>query len=112
MRSLRIVCGVSHKNKCRRSDVRQRCGLKDVVTRVEKDTLWSLRYLKRMNEGTLAKMAVKEETNTKVVPCGDLRAFPFGIRATNFHSKCALTDSLAPELPPSLFPHERRVKLQ
>ncbi|GBP13100.1 hypothetical protein EVAR_93069_1 [Eumeta japonica] len=37
MRSLRSMCGVSHKDRCRNSDVRERCGLKeDVVTRVER----------------------------------------------------------------------------
>ncbi|GBP55225.1 hypothetical protein EVAR_36808_1 [Eumeta japonica] len=37
MRSLSSTCGVSQKNKCRNSDVRERCGLnKGVVTRVER----------------------------------------------------------------------------
>ncbi|GBP51222.1 hypothetical protein EVAR_85434_1 [Eumeta japonica] len=37
MRSLRSMCGVSQKNRCRNSDIRERCGLKeDVVTRAEK----------------------------------------------------------------------------
>ncbi|GBP77930.1 hypothetical protein EVAR_26540_1 [Eumeta japonica] len=38
MQSLRSVCGVSQKNRCRNSDVRERCVLKeDEVTRVERD---------------------------------------------------------------------------
>ncbi|GBP78264.1 hypothetical protein EVAR_66295_1 [Eumeta japonica] len=38
MRSLRSMCGVSQKDKCRDSDVRERCGVKeDVVTGVESD---------------------------------------------------------------------------
>ncbi|GBP06051.1 Alpha-tocopherol transfer protein-like [Eumeta japonica] len=38
MRSLRNMYGVPLKDRCRNSDVRERCGLKeDVVTRVEKD---------------------------------------------------------------------------
>ncbi|GBP13468.1 hypothetical protein EVAR_4219_1 [Eumeta japonica] len=37
MRSLRSVCGVSLNDRCRKSDVRERCGLKeDVVTVVER----------------------------------------------------------------------------
>ncbi|GBP61971.1 hypothetical protein EVAR_40979_1 [Eumeta japonica] len=37
MRSLRSMYGVSRKDRCRNSDVRERCGLKeDVVTRVER----------------------------------------------------------------------------
>ncbi|GBP27034.1 hypothetical protein EVAR_11269_1 [Eumeta japonica] len=37
MRSLRSMCGVSRKDRCRNSDVRARCGLKDdVVTGVER----------------------------------------------------------------------------
>ncbi|GBP62670.1 hypothetical protein EVAR_51916_1 [Eumeta japonica] len=37
MRSLRGMCGVSREDRCRNSDVRERCGLKeDVVTRVER----------------------------------------------------------------------------
>ncbi|GBP52870.1 hypothetical protein EVAR_39034_1 [Eumeta japonica] len=37
MRSLRSMCGGSLKDRCRNSDVRERCGMKeDVVTRVGK----------------------------------------------------------------------------
>ncbi|GBP43284.1 hypothetical protein EVAR_31168_1 [Eumeta japonica] len=37
MRSLCSMCGVSRKDRCRNSDVRERCSLKeDVVTRVER----------------------------------------------------------------------------
>ncbi|GBP36511.1 hypothetical protein EVAR_8344_1 [Eumeta japonica] len=37
MRSLRSMCGLTQKDRCRNSDVRERCGLKkDVVTRVER----------------------------------------------------------------------------
>ncbi|GBP81485.1 hypothetical protein EVAR_86166_1 [Eumeta japonica] len=39
MRSLRSMCGVSWKDRCRNSDVRERCDLKeDVVTRVERES--------------------------------------------------------------------------
>ncbi|GBP29758.1 hypothetical protein EVAR_94598_1 [Eumeta japonica] len=41
MRSLRSMCGVSRKDRCRDSDVRERCGVKeDVVTGVERG-VWS-----------------------------------------------------------------------
>ncbi|GBP11099.1 hypothetical protein EVAR_79759_1 [Eumeta japonica] len=37
MRSLRPMCGMSRKDRCKNSDVRQRCGLKeDVVTKAER----------------------------------------------------------------------------
>ncbi|GBP79715.1 hypothetical protein EVAR_34840_1 [Eumeta japonica] len=38
--SLRSMCGVSLKDRCRNSDVRERCSLKkDVVTRIERGML-------------------------------------------------------------------------
>ncbi|GBP05350.1 hypothetical protein EVAR_76777_1 [Eumeta japonica] len=40
MQSLRSMCGVSRKDRCRNRDVRERCGLKkDVVTREERGML-------------------------------------------------------------------------
>ncbi|GBP68052.1 hypothetical protein EVAR_104012_1 [Eumeta japonica] len=39
MRSLRSLCGVSRKDRCRNSDVRQRSGLKEDVARAERDML-------------------------------------------------------------------------
>ncbi|GBP22099.1 hypothetical protein EVAR_94139_1 [Eumeta japonica] len=40
LRVLRNICGVSLKNRCGNSDLRERCGLKaDVVTRVGKGML-------------------------------------------------------------------------
>ncbi|GBP51118.1 hypothetical protein EVAR_31843_1 [Eumeta japonica] len=33
---IRSMCGVSRKDRCRNSDVRERCGLKEDVTRVER----------------------------------------------------------------------------
>ncbi|GBP81757.1 hypothetical protein EVAR_62673_1 [Eumeta japonica] len=37
MQSMRYICGVSLKDKCRNSDVTQGCGLKiNVVTKVER----------------------------------------------------------------------------
>ncbi|GBP70539.1 hypothetical protein EVAR_47922_1 [Eumeta japonica] len=40
IRSLRSMCGVSRKDRCRKSDVRERCGLQeDVVTRVERGSI-------------------------------------------------------------------------
>ncbi|GBP28992.1 hypothetical protein EVAR_83892_1 [Eumeta japonica] len=39
MQLLPSMCGVSRKDRCRNSDVRERCGLrKDVVSRVERDS--------------------------------------------------------------------------
>ncbi|GBP29653.1 hypothetical protein EVAR_79202_1 [Eumeta japonica] len=51
MRSLCSMCGLSRKDKCRNSDVRERCGLKeDVVARVERGALRWLGHPERMNE--------------------------------------------------------------
>ncbi|GBP56593.1 hypothetical protein EVAR_80356_1 [Eumeta japonica] len=51
MRSLCSVCGVSRNDRCRNSDVRERCGLKEVVvTRAEGGMLRWFGYLERMNE--------------------------------------------------------------
>ncbi|GBP64102.1 hypothetical protein EVAR_51102_1 [Eumeta japonica] len=56
MRSLRSMCGVYWKDRCRNSDVTERCGLKeDVVTRVERGMLRWFRHLERMNENKLTK---------------------------------------------------------
>ncbi|GBP67384.1 hypothetical protein EVAR_43667_1 [Eumeta japonica] len=56
MRSLRSMCGVFRKDRCRNSDVRERCGLKDdVEARVEKDMLQGLSYLENMNESRWTK---------------------------------------------------------
>ncbi|GBP80463.1 hypothetical protein EVAR_12667_1 [Eumeta japonica] len=38
IQSLHHTCGVSQKDRCRNSDVRERCGLKkDIVIKVERD---------------------------------------------------------------------------
>ncbi|GBP32165.1 hypothetical protein EVAR_80933_1 [Eumeta japonica] len=56
MRSLRSICGVSRKDRCRNSDVRERCGLKEnVVTRVEGGMLRWFGHLERVNESKLTK---------------------------------------------------------
>ncbi|GBP88327.1 Cysteine dioxygenase type 1 [Eumeta japonica] len=56
MRSLRSMCGVSLKDRRRNSDVRERCGLKEVVvTRAERGTLRWFGYLERRNESGLTK---------------------------------------------------------
>ncbi|GBO99164.1 hypothetical protein EVAR_472_1 [Eumeta japonica] len=49
------MCGVSQKERCRNSDVRQRCGLKkDVLTRVERGMV-RFGHQERMNENRLIK---------------------------------------------------------
>ncbi|GBP24391.1 DNA polymerase epsilon catalytic subunit A [Eumeta japonica] len=54
MRSLRTMCGVPRKDKCRNSDVRGRCGLKkDVLTRVVIGMLRWFGHLERMNGSRL-----------------------------------------------------------
>ncbi|GBP03576.1 hypothetical protein EVAR_101885_1 [Eumeta japonica] len=55
-----VVCGLSRKDRCRNSDVRERCGLKeDVVTRVERGMLWWFDHLERMNESRPTKQIYK-----------------------------------------------------
>ncbi|GBP75715.1 hypothetical protein EVAR_58808_1 [Eumeta japonica] len=51
MQSLRRMCGVSRKDRCRNSDVRERCCLKEgVVTRVKRVILGWFGHLERMNQ--------------------------------------------------------------
>ncbi|GBP50095.1 hypothetical protein EVAR_17356_1 [Eumeta japonica] len=55
-RSVRSMCGVSRKDRCRNSDVRERCGLKEgEVTRVESGMLRWFGLLERMNESRQTK---------------------------------------------------------
>ncbi|GBP26899.1 hypothetical protein EVAR_16481_1 [Eumeta japonica] len=50
------MCGVSLKGKCRNSDVREQCGMKeDLLTRIEKDMLQWFGHLEKMNESKLTK---------------------------------------------------------
>ncbi|GBP89818.1 hypothetical protein EVAR_66708_1 [Eumeta japonica] len=56
MRLLHSMCGVSRKDRCRNSDVRERRALKeDVVTRVERGMLRWFGHQVRMNESRLTK---------------------------------------------------------
>ncbi|GBP37316.1 hypothetical protein EVAR_35750_1 [Eumeta japonica] len=56
MRPLHSCCGVSRQDRCRNSDDRERCGLKeDVVARVERLVLWWFGYLDTMKETRLTK---------------------------------------------------------
>ncbi|GBP39268.1 hypothetical protein EVAR_22675_1 [Eumeta japonica] len=56
IRSLCNICGLSLKDRCRNSDVRERCGLKeDVVARVEIGILRRSGHLERINECRLTK---------------------------------------------------------
>ncbi|GBP50991.1 hypothetical protein EVAR_37148_1 [Eumeta japonica] len=53
MRLLRSMCGVSRKDRCRNSDVRERCGLKgDVVTKVERGVTLYFSDSTRINRGS------------------------------------------------------------
>ncbi|GBP38186.1 hypothetical protein EVAR_18065_1 [Eumeta japonica] len=65
MRSLSGMCGVSRKDRCRNSDVRERCGLKDdVETRVERGMLRWFDHLERMNENdkSIERMCVMDRS--------------------------------------------------
>ncbi|GBP81541.1 hypothetical protein EVAR_57186_1 [Eumeta japonica] len=56
MRSLRGICGMSGKDRCRNRDGRERCALKaDVVTRVKRSMLQCFGHLERMDESRLTK---------------------------------------------------------
>ncbi|GBP80523.1 hypothetical protein EVAR_63273_1 [Eumeta japonica] len=68
MRSLRSMCGVSRKDRCRNSDIKV-CGLKeDVVTRVERGVLQWLGYLVGMNGNNNKKQnkSIKKMCEEKV----------------------------------------------
>ncbi|GBP13806.1 hypothetical protein EVAR_8022_1 [Eumeta japonica] len=57
MRSLRSMCRVSRKDRCRNSDVKQRCRLKeDVVTRVERGILRWFDHLERIRAYTMKEL--------------------------------------------------------
>ncbi|GBP42931.1 hypothetical protein EVAR_87311_1 [Eumeta japonica] len=61
MRSLRNKSGVSRKYRCRNSDVRERCGLKEyVVTKLERGMLRWFDRLTRMDESRLTKQIYGE----------------------------------------------------
>ncbi|GBP51533.1 hypothetical protein EVAR_34419_1 [Eumeta japonica] len=50
------MCGVSRKDKCKNSDVTERCSLKqDVLTRIERDISRSFGHRERMNGSRLIK---------------------------------------------------------
>ncbi|GBP30570.1 hypothetical protein EVAR_94751_1 [Eumeta japonica] len=68
-RSLRGIWGVSLKDKCKNSDVRERCGLKD-VTRIEKVMLQSFGRWERTNESRPTKQIYKANMCDGVV-CKD-----------------------------------------
>ncbi|GBP05609.1 hypothetical protein EVAR_3078_1 [Eumeta japonica] len=73
IRSLRSVCGVSQKDRCRNSDVRQRCGLKeDVVIRVERGMLRWFGQQERMNESGLTKQIYRANVRDGKVGKGRL----------------------------------------
>ncbi|GBP79091.1 hypothetical protein EVAR_103516_1 [Eumeta japonica] len=56
MRSPRSMCGVPRKDRCRNSDVRERCDWNEnVVTRVEKVMLRWFGHLERINEKRVKK---------------------------------------------------------
>ncbi|GBP21317.1 hypothetical protein EVAR_11713_1 [Eumeta japonica] len=60
MQFLRSICGVSLKDRCTNSDIRERCGLKeDVATREERDMLRCFRHIEMMNENRLKKQIYK-----------------------------------------------------
>ncbi|GBP84346.1 hypothetical protein EVAR_63837_1 [Eumeta japonica] len=66
MGSLRSMCGVSRKDRCRNSDLKERCVLKkDEVTKIEKGMLRWFRYLERMNGRRFMKQVYRANT------CGD-----------------------------------------
>ncbi|GBP84055.1 hypothetical protein EVAR_67654_1 [Eumeta japonica] len=81
MRSLRSMCGVSRKDRCRNSDVRERCGLKKVVvTRVEGDH--SFTKTGPSKEGIAAQRAAPAPSGYLRHECGP-RAFG-GYSARNY----------------------------
>ncbi|GBP71598.1 hypothetical protein EVAR_10811_1 [Eumeta japonica] len=64
MRLLHSMCGVSRNDRCRNSDVGERCGLKeDVVTGVERGMLRWFGHLERRNEmKSVERMCVAERS--------------------------------------------------
>ncbi|GBP50011.1 hypothetical protein EVAR_46633_1 [Eumeta japonica] len=88
MRFLLNMCGVSLKDRCRNSTVRERCGLKDVATRVEtgilqfwpsgKDNERRLRkqiYRASVYNGKIGKSRFRKSYAEEI--CGILKKGPF-----------------------------------
>ncbi|GBP11929.1 hypothetical protein EVAR_74554_1 [Eumeta japonica] len=66
MRWLRNMRGVSRKDRCRNSNVRERCGFKeDVVIRVERGMLRWFGHLERMSDGRLTKQIYRANVNDR-----------------------------------------------
>ncbi|GBP79902.1 hypothetical protein EVAR_63339_1 [Eumeta japonica] len=65
--SLHSMCGVSQKDRCRNSDIREQCDLKeDVVTRVERSMLRWFGHMERMNESKLKNKSIEQMCDEKV----------------------------------------------
>ncbi|GBP82831.1 hypothetical protein EVAR_56130_1 [Eumeta japonica] len=76
MRSLRNMCKGSRQDRCRKSDVRERCGLKeDVVARAERGMLRWFSHLGRMNGSRLTKQICRGNLYDGNVGKGRLRKF-------------------------------------
>ncbi|GBP36261.1 hypothetical protein EVAR_85509_1 [Eumeta japonica] len=74
MRSLSSMCRVSWKDRCRNSNVRERCGLKeDVVTGVERGMLRWFARLERVNKSSLTKQIYRANVCDKKAGEGRLR---------------------------------------
>ncbi|GBP70363.1 hypothetical protein EVAR_51686_1 [Eumeta japonica] len=71
MWSLRSMCAVFQKDRCRDSDVRERCGLKeDVVTRVERVccgglAIWEVRMKVHLQIKSIERVYVMEKPNPR-----------------------------------------------
>ncbi|GBP24923.1 hypothetical protein EVAR_12589_1 [Eumeta japonica] len=68
MRSLRSTCGLSLRHRWRSSGVRERCGLKGVVTRVERGMLRLLGHLEKTDESRLTKQIYRTKVSHGKLP--------------------------------------------
>ncbi|GBP15383.1 hypothetical protein EVAR_80557_1 [Eumeta japonica] len=70
------MCGVPQKDRCRNSDVRERCGWKEEVeTRVERGMLRWFGHLESMNESRLTKQIYRANVCDGKVDKGRTRKF-------------------------------------
>lgn len=63
MRVLRSICGVTRRERVRNVTVRERCGTKGIVTRIEKGMLRWFGHLERMSEHRMTKQVYEARVN-------------------------------------------------
>ncbi|GBP34631.1 hypothetical protein EVAR_19022_1 [Eumeta japonica] len=89
MRSLRSICGVSRKDRCRNSDVSERYGL----VRAQRGMFRWFGHLERMNASRLTEQIYRAKVcDGKVLRDSSLERFVIAVDARRWH--CSLISSV------------------